>query len=136
MTQNGLQFATLRRWAHRSWPPSAPPTSTTSRRPTRRRPTCSARSTTSSTNRPSPWWPSRSVPPSLSLSLSLCLSLSHMRSLFHTFNVSGFNPFRAALNCFSHCFNSLTDEKQQIYKLAARHSVPRCELVYLLFFNS
>ena len=76
MTQNGLQFATLRRWAHRSWPPSAPPTSTTSRRPTRRRPTCSARSTTSSTNRPSPWWPSRSVPPSLSLSLSLSFSVS------------------------------------------------------------
>ena len=25
-------------------------------------------------------------------------------------------------------------QKQQIYKLAARHSVPRCELVYLLFF--
>ena len=45
-----------------------------------------------------------------------------------------FNPFIPALNCFNHCFNALTEEKQQIYKLAARHSVPRCELVYLLFF--
>merc|ERR1711989_217579 len=26
-------------------------------------------------------------------------------------------------------------KKQQIYKLTSRHRVPRCELVYLVFFN-
>ena len=31
--------------------------------------------------------------------------------------------------------NALAIEKQQIYKLAARHRVPRCELVYLLFLK-
>ena len=33
-----------------------------------------------------------------------------------------FNPFRPALNCFSHCFYALTDEKYQIYKLRACRS--------------
>ena len=32
-------------------------------------------------------------------------------------------------------FKLLMDEKQQIYKLTARHRVPRCELVYLLFLK-
>jgi len=39
------------------------------------------------------------------------------------------------LSCFNHCFYALTDEKQQIYKLAARHRVPRCEPVDLLFLK-
>ena len=35
----------------------------------------------------------------------------------------------------NHCSYALTDEKQQIYKLTARHRVPRCELVDLLFLK-
>ena len=34
-----------------------------------------------------------------------------------------------------YCVYALTDEKQQIYKLTARHRVPRCELVDLLFLK-
>ena len=56
----------------------------------------------------------------------------YMVILFYVFTV---NLFRAALNCFNHCFYALTDEKQQIYKLTAWHRVPHCELVDLLFFG-
>ena len=35
----------------------------------------------------------------------------------------------------NHSFHALTIEKQQIYKLTARHRVPRCELVDLLFLK-
>ena len=39
------------------------------------------------------------------------------------------------LNVGLELLNALTSEKQQIYKLTARHRVPRCELVDLLFLK-
>ena len=44
------------------------------------------------------------------------------------------NSIKLTLNTLSMDYFAI--EKQQTYKLTARHSVPRCELVYLIFFNS
>ena len=73
----------------------------------------------------------RELQPFLSLPLGAVVSL--LRTVRAVANY--INPFRPALNCFNHCFYALTDEKQQIYKLTARHRVPRCELVDLLFLK-
>ena len=46
------------------------------------------------------------------------------------------NPFKTGTRFCDHYFNALTVEKQQIYKLIARHRVPRYKLVDLLFLKN
>ena len=58
----------------------------------------------------------------------------HIVKAVNHFRPKWVNQFKTGTQYSVLLFYALTIEKLQIYKLTARHRVPRCELVDLLFF--